>query len=224
MPPYSFTSYRFPSMPSTLAGLYKAYHLAEKRHWVRWRSHLNWKTIRMRTRTEMLISAPTPRGVDWRRTFRISRVRPSTLSTLSTCPHAAHADNTACAPPSLYGTRALAIVIHNAIANRYSDHDTKARYSIQQLCVVYNDKTALRRARGAYVVDVKLAQRPALYIRQTMPCPWPQAKCHLHKGIAKRGRGVEDDNKNLSYRSALKSFEVERSDHVPRECGKKDTA
>ena len=27
------------------------------------------------------------------RTFRISRVRPSTLSTLSTCPHAAHADD-----------------------------------------------------------------------------------------------------------------------------------
>ena len=30
----------------------------------------------------------------YRRTFRISRVRPSTLSTLSTCPHAAHADDT----------------------------------------------------------------------------------------------------------------------------------
>ena len=48
---------------------------------------------------------------DFERTFRISRVRPSTLSTLSTCPHAAHADDTSHAPRSLHGTCALAIVI-----------------------------------------------------------------------------------------------------------------
>ena len=98
---------------------------------------------------------------------------------------------------------------------------------MQQLCVVYNDRAALRRAGGTCVVDVKLAQHPALYIRQITPCPWPQAKCHLHKGIVKRWRGVEDDNKNLSDRSALKSFEVERSWKgvtYQGNVGKKDTA
>ena len=37
----------------------------------------------------------------------------------------------------------------------------------------------------------------------------------------KRGGDVEDDIKNLPYRSALKSFEVERS-YIPRERSKKD--
>ena len=41
------------------------------------------------------------------------------------------------------------------------------------------------------------------------------------KGIVKRGGGdVEDDVKNLPYRSALKSFEVERS-YIPRGRSKK---
>ena len=44
----------------------------------------------------------------WQRTFRISRVHPSTLST---CPHMAHANDTSHAPRSLHSTCTLTIVI-----------------------------------------------------------------------------------------------------------------
>ena len=66
--------------------------------------------------------------------------------------------------------------MHIALANCYSDYDTKARWLVQQLFLVYNDKTDVRQAQGEGVVDMKLAQQAALYILQTTPCPWPQAK------------------------------------------------